>query len=152
MGERIAAARIRSPSYVRMRLGRDAMRSRGLLLVVGALVQMGCYNYLPLRHSGLVPSSYVAVTLTESGSDALARYLGPNVLVVRGRYVGPSEAGLTLAVESVESRPGTIVHWAGETVIVPGEFVRSVERRQASWSKTALLAGVSTVGLAVAYW
>src|SRR5207244_10784745 len=86
------------------------------------------------------------------GSDALARYLGPNVLVVRGRYVGPSEGGLVLSVESVESRRGNILRWAGETVVVRGVFARSVEQREASWSKTALLAGMSTVGLVVACW
>jgi len=126
--------------------------TRGVTFVAMALVQTGCYNYMPLRRSGLVPSSHVAVTLTESGSDELAQYVGPNVLVVRGRYVGPSEGGLVLSVESVESRRGNILRWAGETVVVRGEFVRSVEQREASWSKTALLAGMSTVGLVVAYW
>src|SRR2546425_8431603 len=82
------------------------MRVRAAHLIVAALLQAGCYNYLPLRRSGLVPSSYLAVTLTETGSEELARYLGPDALVVRGRYLAATEHGLTLSVESVESRRG----------------------------------------------
>src|SRR5207245_3323362 len=105
--------------------------TRGVTFVAMALVQTGCYNYMPLRRSGLVPSSYVAVTLTESGSDALARYLGPNVLVVRGRYVGPSEGGLVLSVESVESRRGKILRWGWETGGGRGDSGRAAASREA---------------------
>ncbi len=78
------------------------MRCRSASLVLVALLQVGCYNYLPLRRSTLVPSSYLAVTLTESGSEELARYLGPNPFVVRGRYLSATERGLAISVESVE--------------------------------------------------
>ena len=127
------------------------MDSRRVLLVAGVLAQVGCYNYLPLRRSGLVPSSHLSITLTESGSDELAPYLGPNVLVVRGRYVGPNERGLAVSVESVESRRGGIARWAGETVVVPGEFVRALEQRQVSRSKVVLLTGAAVAGFVVAY-
>jgi hypothetical protein len=127
------------------------MRAGPLVYVAAGLLGLGCYNYLPLRRSSLTPSSYLAVTLTESGSEELARYLGPNALVVRGRYLQATERGLALAVESVESRRGDILRWAGETVVVPGEFVRSVERRAVSRSKVVLLAGAAVAGLVVTY-
>ena len=127
------------------------MRVRAAHLIVAALLQAGCYNYLPLRRSGLVPSSYLAVTLTESGSEELARYLGPDALVVRGRYLAATEQGLALSVESVESRRGDILRWAGETVVVPGDFVRAVEQRQVSRSKMVLLAGAAVAGFVVSY-
>src|SRR5690242_10861185 len=88
--------------------GGELMRSHAALLMLGVGLQLGCYNYLPLRRSGLTPSSYLAVTLTESGSEELARYLGPDALVVRGRYLAATDRGLALAVESVESRRGGI--------------------------------------------
>jgi hypothetical protein len=116
-----------------------------------AVMQMGCYNYLPLRRSSLVPSAYLAVTLSESGSEELTSYLGPNAWVVRGRYLAATERGLALSVESVESRRGDISHWAGETVIVPGEFVRGVEQRQVSRSKVVLLAGAVAAAFVVTY-
>src|SRR2546429_6765222 len=95
-------------------------------LMTSVLVQAGCYNYLPLRRSSLVPSSYLAVTLTETGSEELARYLGPNALVVRGRYLEATERGLALSVESVESRRGDLAPWAGGTVVVAGAVGRQV--------------------------
>lgn len=118
--------------------------------VMTAALFLACYNYLPLRRSTLVPSSYLAVTLTETGSDELARYLGPNPLVVRGRYLAATERGLAIAVESVETRRGDLAHWAGETVVVPGEFVRQVEQRTVSPSKTVLLAGAAVAGFVIA--
>jgi hypothetical protein len=118
--------------------------------IVTALLLIGCYNYLPLRRSSLVPSSYLAVTLTDAGSDEMAPYLGPNALVVRGRYLAATERGLALSVESVESRRGDLAHWAGETVVVPGEFVRQVEQRTVSPSKTVLLAGAAVAGFVIA--
>ena len=126
------------------------MRYRSASWVLVALLQVGCYNYLPLRRSTLVPSSYLAVTLTESGSEELARYLGPNPFVVRGRYLSATERGLAISVESVESRRGDLAHWAGETVVVPGEFVRQVEQRSMSPSKTVLLAGAAVAGFVIA--
>jgi hypothetical protein len=127
------------------------MRSHPVLLVVVASLLAGCYNYLPLSQSHLTPSTYVAVTLTESGSEELAPYVGPSVVVVRGRIVGPTDRGLALSVASVETRRGNILEWQGELVVVPGEFVRAIEERRAARGKTVLLAGVSLVGFFTAY-
>lgn len=127
------------------------MRARAALLVTAATLQVGCYNYLPLRRSALVPSTYLAITLTESGSEELGPYLGPGVLVVRGRFLTATDRGLAISVSSVELARGQILEWKGETVTVPGEFVRSVEERQAARGKTALLAGASLLGMVVAY-
>src|SRR3989454_9097317 len=127
------------------------MRLRAALPIVTGWLLVGCYNYLPLRRSSLVPSSYLAVTLTESGSEELARYLGPNALVVRGRYLAATDRGLALSVDAVESRRGDIARWAGETVVVPGEFVRAVEQRHVSPSKVVLLAGAAVAGFVVTY-
>jgi hypothetical protein len=126
------------------------MRAAAVLVVV-ASAQLGCYNYLPLRRSALVPSTYLAVTLTESGSEELGPYLGPSVLVVRGRFLTATERGLAISVSSVELRRGDVLEWKGETVLVPGEFVRSVEERQVAHGKTVLLAGASLLGVVVAY-
>jgi len=115
------------------------------------LLGLGCYNYLPLRRSTLTPSTYLAVTLTESGSEELASYLGPNAHVVRGRCLAVTDRGLAVSVESVESHRGDIAHWTGETVVVPAEFVRALEQRQVSRSKVVLLAGAAVAGFVVAY-
>lgn len=127
------------------------MRSHVALFVVVASVQVGCYNYLPLRRSSLTPSRYLALTLTDAGSEELAPYLGPEVLVVRGRFLSTTERGLAISVGAVELRQGDILEWKGETVVVPGEFVRGLEERQVARGKTVLLAGASLLGMVVAY-
>jgi len=127
------------------------MRGLAVLGVSLTLLQVGCYNYLPLSRSHLVPSTYLAVTLTESGSEELAPYLGPNVLVVRGRFLSTTERGLALSVAAVENRRGNSFEWKGESVVIPGEFVRRVEERRVARSKTVLLAGASVAGFLITY-
>jgi len=126
-------------------------RSRVALVAVSVWLQAGCYNYLPLGRAELVPSTYLAVTLTEAGSEELTQYLGPNILVVRGRFLSTTDRGLVLSASAVETRRGDIVEWKGETVIVPGEFVRGVEERHIARGKTALFAGASLAAFFVAY-
>jgi hypothetical protein len=121
------------------------------ILAAVASLQLGCYNYAPLRRSELVPATYLAVMLTETGSDELAPYIGPNVLVVRGRFLSATDRGLNLSVEGVENKRGDVLEWRGETVMVPAEFVRSLEERHGAAGKTVLLAGASLAGFFVAY-
>jgi len=127
------------------------MRSHPALVLAAAVVQIGCYNYVSLRRAALSPTAYVAVTLTDAGSEELTPYLGPNVYVVRGRFLSTTERGLVMSVNAVETRPGNILEWKGETVVVPGEFVRSLEERHTAASKTVLLAGASLAGFFAAY-
>jgi hypothetical protein len=127
------------------------MRSRAAVLLAAMPLQIGCYNYLPVRRSTLVPSTYLSITLTDAGSEELGPYLGPGVLVVRGRYLGATERGLSVSVSQVELARGQILEWKGETVTVPGEFVRRVEERQVARGKAFLLAGASLLGMVVAY-
>jgi hypothetical protein len=122
-----------------------------VFLVVLAALATGCYNYSPLGRASLVPSAYLAVTLTESGSEELAPYIGPSVLVVRGRFRSATERGLMLSVAEIETRRGDLLLWNGEPVVIPGEFVRSVETRQIAAGKAALLAGTALVGFFAAY-
>lgn len=122
-----------------------------ILVVIVASLQMGCYNYTPLGRSSLVPSTYLALTLTESGSEQLAPSIGPSVLVVRGRFLSATERGLVLSVAAIENRRGDLLAWNGESVVIPGEFVRSVETRQTAATKTVLLAGTALMGLFAAY-
>jgi len=127
------------------------MRSHAALVMTAAVLQASCYNYVPLRRAALAPATYVVVTLTDAGSEEMARYLGPNVYAVRGRFLSATERGLVVSVNAVESRPGDILEWKGEAVVVPGEFVRSLEERHGAASKTVLLAGASLAGFFAAY-
>ena len=109
----------------------------------------GCYNYHPLATTSPEPGSYVAATLTDQGSTDLARYLGPNVFVVRGRYVGDGEAGILVSVSAVELKRGDDVSWAGETITLPPDAVASLEVRHLAKGRTLLLASAGASSLVV---
>jgi hypothetical protein len=127
------------------------MRSGAVLAVAALWLQAACYNYLPPARSHLVPSTYLVVTLTDAGSEELTRYVGPDVHVVRGRLLrAPDERSLALSVAAVETGWGLSLQWNGETVVVPREFVRGIQRRQAARGKTVLLAGALLSGFFVA--
>ena len=93
----------------------------------------------------------MAVTLTEAGSEDLARYIGPDVRVVRGRFQSTSERGLSMSVSQVELRRGDVLTWQGETVVVPPGFVASLEERRVSRGRIVLLAGGSLLALVASY-
>lgn len=123
------------------------MRMRTAILIASACVTAGCYNYQPLKTPAPDPGRYVAVTLSDAGSEALARYLGPSVYVVRGRCVSSSEQGLLVSVSSVETKRGVESSWAGETVLLPADAVLSLDERRLSKGRSLLLAGVGAGGL-----
>src|ERR1051325_5479487 len=102
-----------APSGVSSRASRDERFSmRAAILILSFGVSAGGYNDNPLSTPTPPPGSYVDVALTDAGSQELARYLGPNVFVVRGRSLGDSDHGLLLSVASVELKPGNELLWA----------------------------------------
>jgi hypothetical protein len=109
-----------------------------------------CYNYESLHRSDLAPSTYLAVTLTDSGATELMRYLGPEVKTVRGRLLSAGQDGFRLSVDEVESRRGDVLHWRGESVSLPGDFVGRIDVRHVSHGKTVLLLATSMLGFALA--
>ncbi len=120
-------------------------------ILIGVLcLTAGCYNYNALTTPSPEPGTYVAVTLTDSGSQELARYLGPNVFVVRGRYLGDSDRGLLLSVASVELKRGNELSWEGETVALPNGTIASLNVRRVAKGRSILLAGVGAGGLVAA--
>src|SRR5438105_9629768 len=120
---------------------------RAVRLVAIVFLASGCYDYTPLATLTPQPGVNVALTLTDSGSWELARSLGPDAFVVRGRYIGESERGLLVSVSSVESRRGDQFPWAGETVTLPARDVAAVELRRLARGRSALLLGVSVAGV-----
>src|SRR6266550_7846097 len=100
------------------------------ILVSAACLTVACYSYSPLTTPSLAPGTYVAVTLTDAGSQELARYLGPTVSVVRGRVLHRTEQGLAVAVSAVELQRGDALPWAGERVELPSTAIASLDVRR----------------------
>jgi len=122
---------------------------RASVVIAAAYLTAACYNYNPLTTLTPEPGSYVAATLTDLGSQELARYVGPSVFVVRGRYVGDSDSALVVAVSSVELQRGDQLSWAGESVVLPSKYIASLEVRRLARGRSLLLAGVGAGGLVV---
>jgi len=120
---------------------------RTTIVIATACVAAGCYNYNPLTTPSPEPQTYIAARLTDSGSVELARYLGPGVFVVRGRYLGDDDRGLLVSVSSVEMTRGDEVSWAGETVALPTSHIASLEVRRLAKGRSWLLAGLGLTGL-----
>jgi len=121
---------------------------RRMSVVAASLcVVAACYDYHPLTAPSPAEGSYVAATLTDAGSADLARYLGPDVFVVRGRYLGTGDGGVVVSVASVELKRGNTVPWAGETIVLPHDAVASLDVRRMAKGRTALLAGAGAGGL-----
>lgn len=120
---------------------------RALSLIGVLCLTAGCYNYNPLTTPSPEPGTYVAVTLTDPGSDNLARSLGPNAFIVRGRYLTDSDQGMLLSVSSVENKRGIPQPWEGETVAIPADAVASLDVRRFAKGRSFLLVGLGAGGL-----
>jgi hypothetical protein len=109
----------------------------------------GCYGYYPPSTPAPVGKS-VELTLTDSGSFALARQIGPSAQSISGRLTSDSATALILAVTGVRQRDGNEVDWKGEQVSVPRPLVVKVEERRFSRARTTLFVGSVVVGILVA--
>jgi hypothetical protein len=123
-----------------------------VLILIGVLsLTAGCYNYQPLATPSPAVGSYISVTLNDAGSEQLTRYLGPNIFVVRGRFLGNSDegagGGLVVSASSVEAKRGDEFSWRGETVRLPADAIASLDVRRLSKGRSLLLAGVGAGGV-----
>jgi hypothetical protein len=122
------------------------MRIYAAMLFSGCMMA-GCYNYAPLATPAPEPGTSLAVTLTDSGSSTLARYLGPDAFIVRGRYLGTDEGTLLLSVTEIERRRGWQDSWSGERVALPNGLIKSLDVRRFARGRSYLLAGAGVVGI-----
>src|SRR5881296_1655045 len=113
------------------------MRARCAVALTPLLV--GCHSYIPLTTPTPLPGTYVAATLTESGSAQVSGHLGPDASVVRGRLLDDGQQGMTLSVQSVGLRRGDELAWRGETVTLPHASIARIERRRLAKGRSLLL-------------
>lgn len=106
----------------------------------------GCYGYYPPTTPAPVGRD-VELTLTDSGSFALARQVGPSAEAIAGRFTADSDNAIVLSVYGVRQRDGNGVDWKGERVAVPRSLVVKVEERRFSRARTVLFAGAIAVSL-----
>ena len=116
------------------------MRLLGLAL--GAWLTAGCYYYRPIEQT---PSAemYVSAALTDSGTERLWRYLGPDVASVRGRLLSADDSAYGMSVYAVDLRHGSSLSWKGERVVLQRQWVDGFSERQFSLGRTTLAGGIT---------
>ena len=106
----------------------------------------GCYGYYPATTPAPVGRD-VEVTLSDSGSFALARQVGPSTAAIDGRFASDSGNAIVLSVTGVRRRDGSEVDWKGERVTVPRPVMIKLEERRFSRGRTTVFAGLIALGI-----
>ena len=116
------------------------MRLLGLAL--GAWLMAGCYYYRPMEQTP-GPEMYVSAALSDSGTERLWRYLGPDVASVRGRLLSADDSAYGMSVYAVDLRHGSSLSWKGERVVLQRQWVDGFAERRFSVGRTTLAGGIS---------
>jgi hypothetical protein len=127
--------------------------TRGVRLgvLLGSLLVGGCYNYLPLTSPTPEVGLRVSAELTRSGSDSLARLVGPAVEEMRGQVRANDENNILLSVAAVKNHAGIETLWRGEEVLIPRVTVLSLRERKFSLGQSLVLGGALLGASFVAY-
>ncbi len=113
------------------------MRTRYISFLVPLVA--GCYVYSPVRTNSPPTGLPVRLTLTDSGTANLAAELGPSVEAVGGRLLSDSADAYVVALSESRKRNGMEIDWRGEQVAINKSLVASIQQRQFSRSRTALV-------------
>ena len=111
-------------------------------------VVCACYESVPVELGRVQPGTKLRVSLTDAGSDSLARYLGPGVESVDGKLIQTSDTGVSLAVSQVAMKSGQDQFWKGETVVIPRYSLATVQERRIAKTRSFLLGGIFVAALA----
>jgi hypothetical protein len=114
-------------------------------IVLAALGAAGCYYYSPLNNDPQ-PEMSLSVTLTDSGTDHLSRYLGPDVESLRGRLLSVDDTTYAMSVSAVDLRHGMTLGWKGERVALNRSLVATMSERRFSAGRTALTSTLTMAG------
>ncbi|HEX7118158.1 MAG TPA: hypothetical protein VF212_05185 [Longimicrobiales bacterium] len=112
------------------------------MLLAAALLN-ACYAYAPVTgeaapHRG----ARVRVTLDRPRPVVLTDFAVHDAVVLTGEVIRADERSLLLSASAVASRSGFESRGRGETVAVPRDQIRSVERHRFSTLRSAALAGI----------
>ena len=130
----------RSPSW---------RRFFGGLSALALVLQIGCYNYLPLQTSVPATGKRIAVVLNDRGRATVGDRLGSMLDKVDGLFVQGDSMNITLEVYRTLDLKGNSASWTGERVLVPRDGITGYQEREFSKRKTIILSAV-IVGAVVA--
>lgn len=102
---------------------RRILRTSVACAALGLVVLSGCYVYVPVQPSGLVPNTDIAVDLNDQGRVGLSPQVGPEVRRISGKLLDKSPDQIRLQVADVTFVNGTENRWTGEPIGIRSDFV-----------------------------
>lgn len=135
---------------IRRSAARGTLAARGA--VAGALLLpslTGCYSYGRVAGESAAIGAPVELAITDNGRVALSPTLGTGVLEMRGTLVGRTDSVFVVRVGEVRAINSGALRWTGDTVHVRRDYVSTIEQRQFSRGRTAILAGALTAAVAL---
>jgi hypothetical protein len=132
----------------------DPRRRRVVTLLLGNLLSVGCYSYVPVGNASTPAGAELRVELTPIGASRLAALVGPRAVRIDGRFVSVDSGGAMAVVpRSILSMDGMQSAWSGDApLLLPPDAVASARRRQFSRRRTivtATSAAVAAVAIGV---
>lgn len=108
----------------------------------------GCYSYVPVGNTQLVPGTHVSVALNDQGRVGMASDVGPGVLRITGQLRENHDTLIVMSMNSVNYMDLNVTaHMAGERVAIPRTYVYDFRERRISRSRTWFAVGLAAVGL-----
>lgn len=117
-------------------------------LAFGVQSVAACYSRQPIAVGAAPLGATVVVQLTDQARVDLRGSLGAQPEFVEGRVTALNDSALTLAVRGVESLRGEQTRWAGESVVLRRAGIATVQTKQFSTARTAVLAAGIVAALA----
>jgi hypothetical protein len=123
---------------------------KGFLLAFLTGVTSGCYVYVPVEGTP-AQGQYIGLDLNDRGRVGLGQSLGPAASRIEGTIQVSSDTAYQVSVASVSYLNGQKSPWTGESLLIQKDFVRDVQGRSLSRSRSVLLgvAALVATGFAV---
>lgn len=123
-------------------------------LTIGALALLlntACYSYQRPATAVMPAGADVRVRLTAEGTQELARFLGPRVVVAEGTLVSTrADGALMIAVDWIELPDGQRQRWNGEgQVAIPRDLTTVAEIKTLDKKKSVLASIVSATAVLI---
>ena len=117
------------------------------LLVLCTLFGVACYEYVPASVPASLVGQRVQLSLTDSGTVAMAGQVGPSIEAIEGALVGDSAGTYLVSVATTRARNGVESDWTGERVRVAHALVAGLSERRFSRSRSTFAGALMTAGV-----
>ena len=113
------------------------------------LLLTACFDYRETPPASVAPATEVRVELSDQGTVALAKALGPSVSRIEGTVREANADRLVISIANLSRRGAGTVDWSGEQVTLAPSDIRTVGVRALNSQKSWLAGGGLTAAVVV---